>query len=178
MALFAAEDEVKINAMNANAALRSVIVAIGYKSVSAKPITYDSKPTIPWAIEFLKNRQVPAVWANPENKSDSQLLKAFLGTKLTCSSLSKDTADKRISVQTECVVSRREIVDKSKELTFQNTQDKVLWDVPSPEVFTTESELGKQIQGQLQVLLEQFVTKYKKDDFKTQLAESYYKLIK
>lgn len=174
-----AEDEVKINAMNANAALRSVIFTYAYKSFCAKAVNIDSKAVIPVSLDFLKSRSVPVVWGNPDNKSDSQLLKAFLGTRLSCSSVTKDSDDKtRISVQSECVVSRREVIDKSKDLTFQNTTDKVMWDVPTGSVLVSEKEVLGQIQSQLNGLFEQFIAKNKKDEFKTTLAESYYKLIK
>lgn len=174
-----AEEKVKINAMNANAALRSVLFAFTYKSFCARPIELDSKQIIPASVDFLKTRKVLAVWGSPENRSDSQLLKAFLGTRLTCSSVTKDSDDKtRVRIQSECVVSRREIQDSSKELTFQNTKDKVLWDEPSPEQLVLEREVSKQIQSQLNSILEQFIAKYQKDEFKTSLAEAYQKLVK
>lgn len=174
-----AEDEVKINAMNANAALRSVVFAVGYKSLAAKPVEIDTNRIVATSLELLKGQQVPAVWGNPDNKSDIQLLKAFLGTRLTCSSVCKDSDDKtRLRVQTQCLVSRREITDPSKALTFPNTQDKILWDAPSPEVIVMEKDVAKQVQSQISTILEQFVAKYKKNDFKTSLAETYYKSIK
>lgn len=174
-----ADDEVKINAMKANAALRSVMFAFGYKSLCAKPVEIDSKKVIPTSLDFLKSRQVPVVWADPANKSESQLVKAFFGTRMTCSSVTRDAEDKtRVRVQTQCVVSRREIADKSKPLNIGNTIDKVLWDAPSPEVLTTEKDALLQIQTQLNTLFEQFAAKYKNNEFKTAFAEAYYQLIK
>src|SRR5262245_59312519 len=128
LAYQAGGEEVEITAKRQEDSAKAVLVVVHIRSL-IQLSGLDEKILREQAIEFLKAKGIAAEWANPDNKSTTQLLKAYLGTGLACGcTIAAAQTGEGYRLKTLCSASRREVKDPKAPPTAQNSEMKPLWE--------------------------------------------------
>lgn len=163
-------EEIAITPQRQAESAKAVLVAVSVRSGINSP-TLSEKDIRDKAIETLKKKGMAAEWANPENKSTTHLLKAYLGTMVACAAtVLAAPGGEEFRLKTLCSAVRREIVDPKLPPKSDNTKQKTVWEKSNERSDVRRSTIESEITHSIDTMLAELADKYSKGELKTHLS--------